>query len=151
MGHGIAQVAAMAGYDVMLTDQNRDILDSATDRIKRNLDNGVERGKISQADAQSTLERIACEPDLSRAVRKADLVIEAVIEDLSVKQELFRAAERHVSADTVLATNTSSLPIGEIAASTTRPAQVIGMHFFNPVHIMKLVELIAHDGTSSDT
>lgn len=151
MGHGIAQVSAMAGYDVMLTDQNRDILDSATDRIKRNLNNGVERGKISQADAQSTLKRIACEPDLSRAVRKADLVIEAVIEDLSVKQELFRTAERHVSAATVLATNTSSLPISEIAASTARPGQVIGMHFFNPVHIMKLVELIAHDGTSSDT
>ncbi len=151
MGHGIAQVSAMAGYDVMLTDQNRDILSSAIARIKSHLDDGVERGKISQHDALSALERITCTSDLSQAVQKADLVIEAVIEDLDVKQELFRTAEQHVSADTVFATNTSSLPIGEIAASTDRPGQVIGMHFFNPVHIMKLIELIAHDGTSSDT
>ncbi|MEE8250539.1 MAG: 3-hydroxyacyl-CoA dehydrogenase family protein [Gemmatimonadales bacterium] len=151
MGHGIAHVSAMAGYNVMLTDQNRDILSSAIDRIKSNLDDGVERGKISQDDARSALGRITCTSDLSQAVQKAGLVIEAVIEDLGVKQELFRTAERHVSVDTVLATNTSSLPIGEIAACTTRPAQVIGMHFFNPVHIMKLIELIAHDGTSSDT
>ncbi len=151
MGHGIAHVSAMAGYDVMLTDQNREILSSAIGRIKSNLDDGVERGKISQHDALSALARLTCTSDLSQAVQKADLVIDAVIEDLGVKQELFRTAEQHVSADTVLATNTSSLPIGEIAASTTRPAQVIGMHFFNPVHIMKLIELIAHDGTSSDT
>ena len=143
MGHGIAQVAAMAGYQTGLTDASGDALTTAMRRIASNLTGAVNRGKITQDEADAATSRI--EPaDLAAAVGDADLVIEAVAEDLDIKEQLFRQLDAVVGGDAVLATNTSSLSVTRIANATRQPARVVGMHFFNPVHIMKLVEVIAH-------
>jgi 3-hydroxybutyryl-CoA dehydrogenase len=151
MGHGIAQVAALAGYDTALTDAKSEALEPALARIKENLAEGVKRGKHAEQDARAAAGRVTLVPDLSGAVRDADLVIEAIVENLEVKSFLFQKLDRWAPRDAVLATNTSSLSIAAIAAATTAPARVIGMHFFNPVHIMKLVEVVAHDRVSDDT
>ena len=150
MGHGIAQVAALAGYETTLTDSNSDVLTAAARRIQNNLDGGVERGKISAEAAQHALGRLAMIEDLEAAVSGADVVIEAVIEDLDIKRELFGRLDALTSPSAILATNTSSLSVTSIAEVTTRPGRVLGMHFFNPVHIMKLVELVRHEQTDSD-
>ena len=143
MGHGIAQVAAMAGYQTGLTDASGDALTTAMRRIASNLTGAVNRGKITQDEADAATSRI--EPaDLAAAVGDADLVIEAVAEDLAAKEQLFRQLDAVVGDAAILATNTSSLSVTQIASATRRPARVVGMHFFNPVHIMKLVEVIAH-------
>lgn len=150
MGHGIAQVAAMAGYDVALTDAAASALEAARERIRQNLDGGVRRGKITPGEAESAVTRIALEPDADRAVSDADLVIEAVAEDLEIKRALFARLDETTRPDATLATNTSSLSVRAIADATSRPHRVVGMHFFNPVHIMKLVEIVRHDATSDD-
>jgi 3-hydroxybutyryl-CoA dehydrogenase len=143
MGHGIAQVAAMAGYQTRLTDASGDALTTAMHRIASNLTGAVSRGKITQEEADAATSRI--EPaDLAAAVRDADLVIEAVAEDLDIKEELFRQLDAAVGTEAILATNTSSLSVTRIAHATRQPSRVVGLHFFNPVHIMKLVEVIAH-------
>ncbi len=147
MGHGIAQVAAMAGYDTRITDADPAALVVALDKIKRNLDGAVDRGKKTRDQANAAMERLSTAATMERAVRGADVVIEAVVEKLAVKQDLFRELERFVGSDAVLATNTSSISIAEIASATEHPERVLGMHFFNPVHIMKLVEIVVHDGT----
>jgi 3-hydroxybutyryl-CoA dehydrogenase len=144
MGHGIAQVAAMAGYQTRLTDTNPDALTAAMGYIASNLTGAVERSKITQEDAEAATARIATAADLPAAVRDADLVIEAVAESLVVKEKLFQQLDAAVADETILATNTSSLSVTRIANATRRPARVVGLHFFNPVHIMKLVEVIAH-------
>jgi 3-hydroxybutyryl-CoA dehydrogenase len=144
MGHGIAQVAAMAGYDTRLTDSNPDAVAAAWERIQANLAGAVARGKLTREAADAATARFVPVAALDIAVRDADLVIEAVPEDLAVKQSLFRELDRLVRETTIFATNTSSLSVARIAEATTRPARVVGMHFFNPVHIMKLVELIRH-------
>ena len=146
MGHGIAQVAAMAGYETRLTDANADALAVACDRIQSNLAGAVARGKMTQAQLEAATATLMPLTDLHTAVRGADLVIEAVVEDLSVKQALFQQLDIVVSDGTILATNTSSLSVTRIAEATKRPGRVIGMHFFNPVHIMKLVEVVTHPG-----
>ncbi len=150
MGHGIAHVAALAGYETTLTDSNTDVLTAAAGRIQTNLDGGVERGKISAQEARHALGRLAMIEDLDAAVSGADLVIEAVIEDLEIKRELFGRLDALTGPSAILATNTSSLSVSSIAEGTTRPGRVLGMHFFNPVHIMKLVELVRHERTDSD-
>ena len=150
MGHGIAQVLALAGYDTALTDSNAAVLEAAPARIEENLDGGVTRGKITEGNAREAMSRIQLLGDLEAAVTDADLVIEAVIEDLGVKRDLFARLDSLTVASAVLATNTSSLSVAAIAAATTRPERVLGMHFFNPVHIMKLVELVRHDRTGDE-
>jgi len=144
MGHGIAQVAAVAGYQTRLTDTSPDALTAAMGRIASNLTGAVNRSKITQEDAAAAAARIVTSSDLITTVRDADLVIEAVAENLGVKEKLFQQLDATAPEEAVLATNTSSLSIARIASATRRPARVVGMHFFNPVHIMKLVEVIAH-------
>jgi 3-hydroxybutyryl-CoA dehydrogenase len=146
MGHGIAQVAATAGYDTRLTDADADVLATACDRIQSNLAGAVARGKMTQAQLEAATATFAPVTDLKTAIDDADLVIEAVVEDLAVKRALFQQLDGVVSDETILATNTSSLSVSRIAEATKRPARVLGMHFFNPVHIMKLVEVVTHAG-----
>lgn len=150
MGHGIAQVLALAGYETALTDSNAAVLEAAPARIEENLAGGVTRGKITEGKAREAMSRIEVLGDLEAAVTDADIVIEAVIEDLGVKRDLFARLDSLTVSSAVLATNTSSLSVAAIAAATTRPDRVLGMHFFNPVHIMKLVELVRHDRTGDE-
>ena len=145
MGHGIAQVAAVAGYDTRLTDANPEAIVSGRNRIQSNLIGAVARGKLTQEAADAAMSRVTGAPGIEAAARDADLVIEAILEDLTLKRSLFQQLDSVVGDDTILATNTSSLSVTRIAKATRRPARVVGMHFFNPVHIMKLVELIRHD------
>ena len=148
MGHGIAQMGVLAGYETSLTDARAEALEPARDRIAANLEGGVRRGKLTPAQVDAALARIALEQDVDAAARDADLVIEAIVEDLELKRELFRRLDSLVAPDAVLASNTSSLSVTRIAEATGHPERVLGMHFFNPVHIMKLVELVVHAGTS---
>lgn len=144
MGHGIAQVAAVAGYTVKLTDARVEALDAARTRIADNLAGAVQRGKLTREDADAALARVSTSPDMRSSVRDAQLVIEAIVEDLAVKREVFAALDAFARPDAVLATNTSSLSVAAVAEATTRPERIVGIHFFNPVHIMKLVEVIVH-------
>jgi 3-hydroxybutyryl-CoA dehydrogenase len=149
MGHGIAQVAAAAGYATRLTDANPDLAGPALARIRANLEGAVRRGKLSREEADAALARLAWRDRLEEAVEGADLVIEAIVEDLEAKRELFGRLDRLVPAPAVLATNTSSLSVSRIAQATTTPERVLGMHFFNPVYVMKLVELVTHERTAA--
>ena len=150
MGSGIAQVSAAAGYEVVL----RDVSDAATARglagITASYEKFVSKGKLAQADAEAALARISTTTDLA-AVADADVVVEAVFEDLEVKQGLFRELDKLAKADAVLATNTSALPVTQIAAVTERPEAVVGTHFFSPVPMMALCELVRGYKTSDDT
>ena len=146
MGHGIAQVAAQAGYAVCLTDARLEALAPAVGRVRENLAGGVQRGKLTQADADATLARLTTADTVEQAVAAADLVIEAIVEDLVVKRRLFATVAAAAPVHATLATNTSSLSVSAIAEGSGCPDRVVGMHFFNPVHIMKLVEVVRHDG-----
>ena len=148
MGHAIAYVAALAGCDVRLTDSRADALPQAMARIESLLAGGVKRGKLSAADHADLGKRLHADEVLGSAVRDADVVIEAVVEDLVIKQRLFADIERAAPMTALLASNTSSLSIAQIASAMTQPARLVGMHFFNPVHAMKLVEVVTH-GTDS--
>jgi 3-hydroxybutyryl-CoA dehydrogenase len=150
MGHGIAQVAALAGYEVTVTDSDADALPRALERIRSNLDGGVARGKLTERERDEALARLSTAESLPRAVQSADLCIEAVAENLAVKQEVFRSLEQYAPSRAILATNTSSLPVAKIAQPLAQTGRIVGMHFFNPVHIMPLVEVVLHDGTSDD-
>ncbi len=146
MGHGIAQVAAQAGYAVRLADALSGVAARGLERIRANLDGAVQRGKATAAERDAALARIELASDTAAAAGGAALVIEAVPEDLELKRSLFAALGR-AAPDAVLATNTSSLPVASIAAAAPDPARVIGMHFFNPVHLMRLVEVVVHERT----
>ena len=151
MGHGIAQVCAMAGLGVSLYDPQPGQVDTALAAITGNLDKGVERGKVSaevRGRAVSNLHKAA---NLRDAVDGADLVIEAVPERIDVKLRTFEDADCHAPEHAILASNTSSLSISRIAAATRRPERVVGLHFFNPVHIMKLLEVVRGSDTSQET
>jgi 3-hydroxybutyryl-CoA dehydrogenase len=150
MGHGIAQVCAMAGMEVRLFDLADAALQNGLDKVHANLDKGVERGKVEPESRDAALQRLAGTTDLDVAVDGADLVIEAVPEKLELKQSLFSSIETHVDDSTVLGTNTSSLSVEKIGSVLEHPERLIGLHFFNPVHIMKLLEVISHSGTSED-
>jgi len=149
MGHGIAQVAAMAGCEVWLTDANPVALDAARTKVQANLDKGVARGKVEAELAAATMERLHT-GTLAEGVPGSDLVVEAVPESLDLKQRLFREVDGLAPAHAILATNTSSLSVGTIASAVADPGRVVGMHFFNPVHIMKLLELVRADATRDD-
>lgn len=150
MGHGIAHVCAMAGYSVCLTDQNQEQLDQALKKIQLNLHKGLEKGIINQEQLDQTLDNIETDIDLLSAVQGAEMVIEAVPENLELKQKLFRIFDEHTVESAILASNTSSLSIEDIAAVVSDPSRVIGLHFFNPVHIMKLLEIVYHPNTGND-
>jgi 3-hydroxybutyryl-CoA dehydrogenase len=148
MGHGIAQVAAQAGCPVRLADSVPGAAELAVRRIRANLDGAVARGKTDAAARDAALSRLEVAPSGADAARGADVVIEAVPERLDLKQALVREVAAVVGDETVIASNTSSLSIGSIASAARRPSRVVGMHFFNPVHIMKLVEVVVHDATA---
>lgn len=150
MGNGIAQVCAMAGHEVVMRDIDQKFIDNAFSRIEKSLSKFVEKGKITEKDKQGTLSRIQGTLDL-RDCKDAEFVIEAVIENLDLKKDIFRELDALLPHEIILATNTSSLSITEIAAVTSRPDKVIGMHFMNPVPLMKLVEIIQALTTSDET
>ena len=148
MGHGIAQVCAMVGMEVRLFDVADSALQDGLDRVHANLDKGVDRGKVSADSRDATLQRLAGTTVLEVAVDGADLVVEAIPEVLELKQSLFTTIEPHVDDRTVLGTNTSSLSVAKIGSVLSNPERLVGLHFFNPVHIMKLLEVISHPGTA---
>lgn len=150
MGHGIAQVAAAAGYQAVLHDVDRDSLARGIQAIERNLVKGIQLAKLTEADRDSILQHIHGTTHLEE-IAKADLVIEAAPERLDIKQNLLRDVEKLASQPFIFATNTSSLSITELAKISDQPANVVGMHFFNPVHIMRLVEIVVGKATSDDT
>jgi 3-hydroxybutyryl-CoA dehydrogenase len=151
MGHGIAQVAAQAGYSVALVDAVEGAAERGLARVADNLSKGIQRGKVTEEERGATLARLRAAGSLADAVANASLVVEAVVESLSVKAALFEELDRIAPADAILATNTSSLSVARLAKATSRPGAVVGMHFFNPVHIMKLLEVVTHEGTSDAT
>jgi 3-hydroxybutyryl-CoA dehydrogenase len=151
MGHGIAQVSAMAGYRVTLSDPQPGAVERGLDHVRANLRKGVERGKVASADADASLARLSPAGSLAEAVRDAWLVIEAAPEQMEIKERIFAEVYASARADAILATNTSSLSVGRIAAATGAPERVIGLHFFNPVHIMKLLEVVRGAHTSAAT
>ena len=142
MGNGIAQVFATCGFAVELVDLSAPALEKAMNTIARNLDRVVAKGGLDQASRDAALARIHCGTSLAEATHQADLVVEAATENRQIKLELFRQLDQLSPASCILATNTSSISITDIAGATQRPAQVIGMHFMNPVPVMKLVEII---------
>jgi 3-hydroxybutyryl-CoA dehydrogenase len=148
MGHGIAQVSAMAGHDVVLNDVDEKRVASGLDGIESNLDGGVQRGKVTEAGREETLERIDGEVGLGVAVADADLVVEAVPEDVDLKRDVFTDVEAAAPADAILGTNTSSLSVTELASALEAPERAVGLHFFNPPHIMDLVEVVVAEQTS---
>ena len=145
MGHGIAYVAALAGCDVALTDSRADALPQARAKIDELISGAVKRVKLQPAQGAEVSERLRVERSLEDAVRGANIVIEAVVEDLQIKQRLLADVERVAPADALLASNTSSLSIAHLATALQQPGRLVGMHFFNPVHLMKLVEIVTHD------
>lgn len=142
MGNGIAQVFATCGYAVELVDLSAPALEKAMNTIARNLDRIVAKGGLDQEARDAAFARIHCSTSLAEATQKADLVVEAATENRQIKLELFRQLDQLCPAPCILATNTSSISITDIAGATHRPTQVIGMHFMNPVPVMKLVEII---------
>jgi 3-hydroxybutyryl-CoA dehydrogenase len=150
MGNGIAQVFAQSGHAVILRDLDREILDRALAAIDKSLAKLAEKGKIAPGDRKAALARIDAATELE-AVRGADLVIEAIVEDVGIKSAAFRELDRLTGPGTILASNTSSISITKLGASTSRPDKVIGMHFMNPVPLMALVEVIRGQATSDET
>ncbi|MFF0559005.1 3-hydroxyacyl-CoA dehydrogenase family protein [Streptomyces sp. NPDC020472] len=150
MGSGIAQVSAQAGWDVVLRDVTDAALTRGTDGIKASYDKFVAKGKLAAEDAEAALGRITATTELD-AVADADVVVEAVFENLDVKHEIFRSLDKIVKDGAVLASNTSAIPITKIAAVTERPEAVVGVHFFSPVPMMQLVELVRGYKTSDET
>jgi 3-hydroxybutyryl-CoA dehydrogenase len=151
MGSGIAQVAAAAGFDVTMRDIQDSFVDKGLQTIKFHLDRAVEKEKIGAKEAKAIMGRIRGTTDFREAAAKADLVIEAVVEDMRVKKEVFAKLDAICKPDTILASNTSGLSITEIASATNRPHKVLGVHFFNPAPVMQLVELIRGYLTSDST
>ena len=147
MGGGIAEVCARAGVDVVVFDTSEDVVEAGRDRIVKSLDRGVSNGKISAAEHRDAVGRLRFTTELSDMADR-DLVIEAVIEDEKVKAAIFADLDRIVPADAVLASNTSSIPIMKLGAATQNPARVLGLHFFNPVPVLPLVELVRSLATS---
>lgn len=151
MGNGIAHTFAQFGYNVNLIDINADALKKAIDTISKNLDRQVAKGSLTEADKENTLKNLSIHTDLKAAVANVDLVIEAATENIDLKLKIFKDLDAFAKPETILATNTSSISITQIAAVTNRGDKVIGMHFMNPVPIMKLVEVIRGYATSDIT
>ncbi|MBM7714306.1 3-hydroxybutyryl-CoA dehydrogenase [Bacillus thermophilus] len=150
MGSGIANLAALNGFHVILRDIEDRFLDGALSRMEKFMSKSVERGKMTEEQKQETLARIQTTTNLEE-MKDADIVIEAVLEDMALKKEVFSLLDEITRADVILATNTSSMSITEIASATKRPDRVAGMHFFNPAQLMKLVEVVRGFETSAET
>jgi 3-hydroxybutyryl-CoA dehydrogenase len=151
MGNGIAHVFAMTGHSVKLVDVSADALNRAMTTISKNLDRMVSKGSLTEDEKAVTLANITTNTDLSAVAINAELIVEAATENVDLKLKIFRQMDEHAPAGCILATNTSSISITQIAAVTKRPTQVIGMHFMNPVPVMKLVEVICGYSTSAET
>lgn len=151
MGRGIAYLSAVAGYDTVIHDVDHAALLAARASIESTLRKGVEKGKLSESAAAEALERVQLIPELEPAVSGADLLIEAVPEELELKIELFAQADLFCGPDTIIASNTSSIAITKLASNVERRDRFIGMHFFNPPHVMKLIEIVRGDRTSDAT
>lgn len=150
MGHGIAQVSATAGYNVVLRDIEQQFLDKAMEKIRWSLDKLVTKEKISKQESDAIFARITTKVDLAEAVKSAELVIEAVPEIMDLKKKVYAELDKVAGKDIIFASNTSTLPITEIANTTTRPDKFVGIHFFNPPQLMKLVEVIPGQKTKQD-
>ena len=151
MGHGIAQVSAMSGYNVVLRDIEQQFLDKAVEKIKWSLEKLVSKEKITKSQSDEILSRIETKVDLKDAVKSADLVIEAVPEIMDLKKKVYSELDQVASKNVIFASNTSTLPITEIANIISRPERFIGIHFFNPPQLMKLVEIIPGQKTDQET
>lgn len=150
MGNGIAQVAAQSGLNVIMQDIKKEFVEKGIATISKNLSRNVDKGKMTEAEKDAVLARIKTTVDIN-GMAEADMVVEAATENEPLKFEIFKSLDKICRPDVILATNTSSIPIGRIAAQTGRPKKVIGMHFMNPVPVMKLVEVIRGLETSDDT
>ncbi|WP_435358480.1 3-hydroxyacyl-CoA dehydrogenase family protein [Haloarchaeobius sp. DFWS5] len=151
MGHGITQVCAMAGHDVTMRDIEQEFVDAGMDGIRSNLQGGVDRDKLTQEEMDATLDRIETAVDLDDAVTGAEVVIEAVPEEMDIKKSTFSDVEELVDEETVIASNTSSLSVTEIASVLEHDERAVGLHFFNPVHLMRLVEIVVPEQASEET
>lgn len=151
MGNGIAHVFAQSGYNVTLVDIDKEYLERALATIEKNLGRQVKKEIITDAEMKATLERVTTATDVAEGVKNADLVVEAVNENADLKTKLFQTFDKETKAECILASNTSSISLTELAAVTERPEKVIGMHFFNPVPVMKLVEVVRGISTSDET
>ena len=151
MGSGIAYVSALTGYRVNILEQNEDLLQKGLKRVKEHVITGVNKGKLTPKQAEETMKKIKGLTRLNEAVEQVDLAMEAVFEDMDVKKKLFAELDETCPAHAVLASNTSSLSISEMASATKRRDKVVGMHFFNPVPAMKLVEIVMGTNTSEET
>jgi 3-hydroxybutyryl-CoA dehydrogenase len=151
MGSGIAQVSAEAGYEVSMRDIEDRFVQSGLNIIKKNYERAISKGKMTKEQGDALLSKVKGTLDLAEAVKGAQVVIEAVIENIDLKKQVYKELDQLCAKDTILATNTSGLSITEIASMTKRPEKVIGMHFFNPVPVMKLVEIIKGQSTSEET
>ncbi len=151
MGHGIAQVAAQAGFATRLYDIEDTFVEKGLSRIRANLEKGVERGKVTASDRDAAIARLEGATDLAASVADADLVIEAAPERMDLKREIFGTISEAAPAHALLGTNTSSLSVTEIAASAKGPERVIGLHFFNPPYVLKLLEIVRAQQTTDET
>lgn len=151
MGHGIAQVLAMGGYQVRLCDLDAERVEAALGKVTKNLSGAVERGKLSAEDREASLARLSGASDSKVAVTGAEIVIEAIPESLELKKRVLAEVASQNPDLKLIGTNTSSLPVTEIAQATSLPERVIGLHFFNPVHIAKLLEIVQGERTSEET
>jgi 3-hydroxybutyryl-CoA dehydrogenase len=151
MGHGIAQICAQAGYEVNLRDIKDEFVQSGISRIKKFLSGSVEKQRMTQAEADAVLGRIKSLTDLKEAVKDVDLVIEAIVEDINIKSEMYKELDQLCCPDTIFASNTSAQSITEMAMVTKRPGKFIGMHWFNPAQLMRGVEVVVHEKTSKET
>ncbi|HLG20545.1 MAG TPA: 3-hydroxyacyl-CoA dehydrogenase NAD-binding domain-containing protein [Bdellovibrionota bacterium] len=151
MGRGIAHVSALGGFATTVQDVSEEILAQAKANIEENLKKGVEVGKVTAEGMKSAVGNLVFVTDFEASARSADLAIEAIPEDLTMKRDLFERLNSLAPKSAILATNTSALPVGEMAAASGRPDRFIGMHFFNPVHKMKLIEIVTCEATSEET
>ncbi|MEC1524983.1 3-hydroxyacyl-CoA dehydrogenase family protein [Neobacillus niacini] len=151
MGHGIAQIAALSGYNVVLRDINHDMLEKGLQNIDRSLNLMIKSEKITETEKKKCIQKIQVKTNLYESVKESDLVIEAIPEVLSLKQELFQQLDEICPPETILATNTSQLSVTLIGSKVLRKEKIIGTHFFNPVPVMKLVEIIKGLETSEET
>ncbi len=151
MGSGIAYVSAWNGYSVHVRDISQDFVDRGMNMIRQSVMTGIDKGKLSPVEGEKILKNIQATTDMKEAVQDADLVIEAVFENMDVKKEVFSELDSMCPENTILASNTSTLSISEMASVTHRPEKVIGLHFFNPVPAMKLVEIVVGEKTTEET
>lgn len=149
MGSGVAEVVARSGFDVVVREISSELLEIGEARVRKSLDKAVERGKTTTAERDAAWSRLAFTTELE-ALGDRDLVVEAIVEDLARKKDLFRALDRTCGGETILASNTSSLTITDMAAATSRPDRTVGLHFFNPVPVMQLVEIVRTIATRDD-